>query len=322
MMTDIARVRRTRRSARTVSWLGGLLAALVTAAVVSAAVVSAAGVSAAGLSAAPASAAPRHIRIAWGINQNLWDQFLEKVPRAHAVRVFYNSRNHIPVHWPAFLKSPWVTMSLRPMPGPLLSGKLDAKLRRLIRSAPKHSQLTIWHEDAVGNNPLGYPSQLRDPARYIRMQEHMERLVKGSNVRFGTIGCGAMLQAEKWFAPHLDWYGYDFYDNKRYWNRDGTLSRTKVWRRMNGNFAAFRAVSGERYPRIVIGEANSPRNSHRANWFTFVARWFDTHDRRQPTRILTFWHASSGLPQGGLSGPWPPSKAVIRRLAYLAKLYS
>jgi len=122
-----------------VSWLGLLVAVAL----------------AADVSAARASVAPKHVRIAWGINQNLWDQFLEKVPQAHAVRVFYNSRNHIPVHWPAFLGHPWVTMSLRPMPGPLLSGKLDAELRRLIDSAPQHSQLTIWHEDAVGNNPLG-----------------------------------------------------------------------------------------------------------------------------------------------------------------------
>jgi hypothetical protein len=311
MMTDTARARYPRRSARIVSWPGGLLVA----------VAAAAGVSAVPASAAPASA-PGHVRITWGINQNLWDQFLQKVPRAHGVRVFYNTKNHIPIHWPAFLGNPWVTMSLRPMPGPLLSGKLDAKLRRLIRSAPPHSQLTIWHEDAVGNNPLGYPTQLRDPARYRRMQEHMERLVKGSNVRFGTIGCGAMLQAEQWFAPHLDWYGYDLYDNSRYWNKDGTLSKIKIWQRMSGNLVAFRAVSRERNPQIVIGEANSPRNSHRANWFTFVARWFDTHGGRQPTRILTFWHANSGLSQGGLSGPWPPSKPVIRRLAYLANKYA
>src|SRR5215472_3761150 len=220
----------------------------------------------------PAHAVIGHVRITWGVNQAVWDNFLAAVPRANGVRVYYDTENYVPPSWPMFLQDPWVTLSLRPMPGPLLSGKLDARLRRLIRSAPPHSQLTIWHEDAVGNNPLGYPAALRDPARYIRMQKHMERLVRRSNVRFGTIGCGPMLQAEKWFAPHLDWYGYDFYDNSRYWNKDGTLSRAKIWHRMDGNLAAFRKVSGERFPLIAIGEANSPKGAHRASRLTYLAR--------------------------------------------------
>jgi hypothetical protein len=41
-----------------------------------------------------------------------------------------------------------------------------------------------------------------------------------------------------------------------------------------------------------------------------------THDAHRPARIITYWR-----PQGGLSGPWPPSRGVIRRLPWLSQIY-
>jgi hypothetical protein len=79
----------------------------------------------------------------------------------------------------------WVTLSIRPKPSDLLSGKLDARLKALINSAPAHSELTVWHENYPGD-PLGYPHSVNNPRTAVAMQRYMERLVKRSNVRVGT----------------------------------------------------------------------------------------------------------------------------------------
>jgi len=203
----------------------------------------------------------------------------------------------------------------------LFHHRLDTELKALISTAPAHSDLTIWHENAVGNNPLGYPPSVHNAKTNVRMQEYMQRLVTGSHVRFGVIVCGPANQVTNWLAPHLDWYGYDFYDNPRYWNKDGSLSEVKEQGRMTANLAAFRAVSGERYPQIRIGETNSAWDNHRKNWFGWEAAWFGTHDGNRPAWVLTFWNSDHGKDSGGLSGPWPPSLPVIQRLRYIAKEY-
>jgi hypothetical protein len=272
------------------------------------------------IAAAPASAATRHVRITWGIDQGYWDQFRAQVTYAHGVRVYYDKTDDIPVSWPMFPQSPWGTLSLRPSRGALLSGRLDRAIRRLVRSAPPHSQLTIDHENIDGGgkaNPLRYPPSIHNAVSFVRMQRHMERLCKGTNVRFGVLAIGPVSgPAEKWIYGGDDWFGYDIYDNKLYWNRDGTLNERKLWGRLSGDLAAFRRISGRRHPFITIGETNSPRDAHRANWFGYIARWFDTHNGETPARILTYW-----TPGGRLSGAWPPSRPVVRRLRYLSALY-
>jgi len=275
-----------------------------------------------GLAAAPAHAATRHERIAWGVNRNYWDKFHAAVPGSKAVRVYYDQPDVFPSTWPTRAgKGVWTLLSIRPKPWPLFHHRFDAQLKSLIASAPAHAELTIWHENAVGNNPLGYPSYMRDPARYIAMQEYMQRLVRGSRVRFGTIFCGPGDQITKWLAPHLDWYGYDLYSNFRYENKNGTLVEAKIWGRMDTNLAAIRQVSGERYPLIRLGESNTPKDFQRVTWFTWVAAWFAHHDGNRPAWILTYWNPLHGHLQGGLSGPWPPSASVVRRLRWLTELY-
>src|SRR5262245_41899514 len=288
------------------------------------------------VAAVPGSAAEsRHERICWGANRGTWDAFHRAIPASHCVRVYYDEPNVFPRHWPDRAgKNVWTLLSIRPTPW-LLHHRLDRELRALIATAPAHSLLTIWHEDAVGNNPLGYSGAVRNAAIYRRMQTYMERLVHGSKARFGTIGCGPVNQAEKWYAPHLDWYGFDLYLNDRYLaggqlrngaspftTRGGTLSKAKVWARLDANLAALRKVSGERYPLIRIGESNASPDSYRKMWFTDLASWFASHDGNRPAWIDTFWRDGETARDGGLSGPWPPSAAVVHRLNWLSNLYS
>ena len=270
----------------------------------------------------PAQTSTSHVRIALGSNRGTWTDFKAAIPEAKAVRVYYDAVNVFPDRWPDRAgPHVWTLLSIRPGPWDLLHGKLDAQLRTLIGSAPAHSDLTIWHENAVGNNPLGYPSSVHNPATYVRMQNHMERLVQGSRVRFGVIVCGPANQVSGWLAPGLDWYGYDFYDNSRYWNADGTLNRDKQWSRMTANLDTFRQVSGERYPPIRIGEANSPLDNHRKNWFRNIAQWFASHDGNRPAWLLSYWNSDHGKTAGGLSGPWPPSLPVIQELRSISWEY-
>ena len=294
---------------------------------------------AAGITATQApghAATTRHVRICWGSNRGTWDAFHRAIPASRCVRVYYDKPNVFPRHWPDRAgPDVWTLLSIRPTPWMLLHHRFDRTLRELVATAPAHSLLTIWHENAVGNNPLGYSGSVRNPAIYRRMQTYMERLVHGTKVRFGTIGCGPVNQAEKWYAPHLDWYGVDLYLNDRYLaggqlrnspspftSRGGVLSKAKVWARMDGNLAALRKVSGERYPLIRIGESNASPDSYRKMWFTDVASWFASHDGNRPAWIDTFWKDGETARQGGLSGPWPPGAGVVRRLNWLTHVYS
>lgn len=270
----------------------------------------------------PSSAqATPHVRILWGVNRNFWQAFKSKVPLAQAVRVYYDTENVFPATWPDSAgKGVWVTLSIRPNPSDLLSGKLDARLSALLNSAPAHSELTIWHENYPGD-PLGYPRSVNNARTAVAMQEYMERLCKGTRVRFGVIISGPASNELAWIAPKLDWYGVDLYDNKRYWNRDRTLSKEKIWARMTNNLIAFKKASGERHPMLRLDETNTPWDNHRRHWFLWVAQWFGTHDANRPVRILTYWNPKHGHASGGLSGPWPPSAPVVHILRLLSEAF-
>jgi hypothetical protein len=262
-----------------------------------------------------------HVKIVWGVNRNYWQAFKTRVPLARAVRIYYDTENVFPATWPRRAGSGvWVTLSIRPNPADLLSGKLDTQLKALIHSAPAHSELTIWHENYPGD-PLGYPRSVNNAHTAVAMQEHVEKLCKGTRVRFGVIISGPAGQEIAWIAPKLDWYGVDLYDNKRYWNRDRTLSKQKIWARMTNNLIAFKKASHERHPLIRLDETNTPWDNHRRNWFMWTAQWFASHDGNRPARIMTYWNARHGHASGGLSGPWPPSRPVVRVLRHLSKTF-
>ncbi len=125
---------------------------------------------------------------------------------AKAVRVYYDGENQFPVAWPNRLPGAWMTLSLRPNPHDLLSGRLDDQLHAIIPSAPAHSELAFWHENIPGN-PLDYPSYVNNPATARRMQRYGQWLCRGTKVRFGVIICGPAVQMPEWIAPAAVWAG-------------------------------------------------------------------------------------------------------------------
>jgi hypothetical protein len=133
-----------------------------------------------------------------------------------------------------------------------------------------------------------------------------------------VITCGPAIQQIDWLAPGLDWYGDDLYEFPRLRGPAGTMSQAKIIARLNSNLDAWRRKSGRRWPSVRLCETNSPFDSHRENWLTWIAQWMATHNGR---RMLTYWNPDAGASQGGLSGPWPPSQAVVRRLRWLSEEY-
>ncbi len=251
-------------------------------------------------------------RVTIGVNRDDWTQFKAAIPRAQDVRVYYDAENVFPATWPTRAKGAWVTLSLRPNPSDLLSGKLNAQLKALFASAPAHSEVTFWHENEPGN-PLKYARSVNNARANVAMLKYGEKLVKGTKVRFGQIICAPANRMQNWIAPGLDWYGIDLFANPNYENQDGTLSKAKIWVRMNNNEAVFRAKTGRRWPSIRFDESNARRDVHRKNWFTYLAEWLHGHGGG---RLLTRWTRV----RTKLAGPWPPSQPVITQLRLLTSL--
>ena len=266
---------------------------------------------AAGFTTAPGN------RIVFGANRGIYPKLNAAVPLAVGLRMFIDGENQFPAAWPDPLPGAWMTLSLRPNPGDLLAGKLDAQLKAVIDSAPAHAELAFWHENTTGN-PLGYPSYVNNASAAVRMQHYGQGLCRGTQVRFGVITCGPAIQQLDWIASGLDWYADDLYDFPRLRNPDGTLSQAKIVARLDSNLDAWRKRSGRRWPAIRICETNSPFDSHRKNLFTWMAQWMSGHNGR---RILTYWNPDAGAANHGLSGPWPPSGTVVRRLRSLSEDY-
>ena len=261
--------------------------------------------------------APAKSPLVFGANRRAYPQVHAAIPRAIGARIYYERENEFPSTWPHRLPGTWMTLSLRPNPHDLLSGKLDDQLNAIIHSAPLHAELTFWHENN-GGNPLGYPHYVNNPQAALLMQHYGLKLCRGTNVRFGVITCGPAKQQLGWMARGLDWYGDDLYDFTRFHNPDGTLSKAKIYSRLEANLETWRKRSGRTWPHIRICETNSPHDSHRKNWFTWLAEWMAGHNGH---RILTYWNAEHGLDHQGLSGPWPPSPDVVRRLRHLSVDY-
>jgi hypothetical protein len=277
-------------------------------------------ISAGGLAVAGAlglrSVTPRN-RIIFGAILSVYPKLHAAVPRARGLRMYFGGENEFPAAWPDPHPGAWITLSLRPNPDDLFSGKLDDQLKAIVNSAPAHSELTFWHENTTGN-PLRYPRYVNNAAAAVRMQHYGHRLCRGTQVRFGVITCGPAMQQIDWLAPGLDWYGDDLYEFPRLRGPDDTISKTKIIARLDSNLDAWRKKSGRRWPSIRICETNSPFDAHRPDWFTWIAQWMAAHNGR---RMLTYWNSHAGVAQGGLSGPWPPSPDVVTRLRSLAEIY-
>ncbi|MGI9005377.1 MAG: hypothetical protein ACR2FU_04115 [Streptosporangiaceae bacterium] len=282
-------------------------------------VAGAAGLAPALLSAAssPSPASAPSAKIVFGADRSGYDGLHSATPLAVGLRWYLKDENELPSAWPDIHPSTHMTLSLRPNPADLLSGKLDRRLKAIIDSAPPNSELTFWHENTTGN-PLRYPHYVNNARAAISMQKYGKKLCAGSKVRFGVITVGPVIGQTHWIARGLDWYGDDLYEWPKLRGPHNSFDATKVIARLNQNLAAWRKASGQRRPAVRICETNSPYDSHRAEFFATIAQWLAGHNGN---RMLTYWNPRGSLANGGVSGPWPPSKPVIRRLTSLAEHY-
>ena len=258
-----------------------------------------------------------HTSECWGSNRGNWDAFHAAVPHAHCVRTYYDTTDVFPNQWPITAgKGTWVMLSIRPSYAALMSGQMDARIHGLCASAPPHSMITAYHENA-GGNPLHYPPSIHNPAHFVAIQKRMERLCHGTHARFGVIIIAPYGSVLNWIYRGDDWFGYDFYAFSRYLNRNGTINVSAVQDRMTNNLKAVQRFTGRRYPLFELGETNASKGSQRKTWFATIASWFDNHDGHRGGWILTRW-VSKGATSSGLCGPWPPSAGVVSELRHLA----
>jgi len=279
----------------------------------------AAGLAIAGASTLSTSGPATSNKIVFGSDRSGYPGFKHAAPLAVGLRWYFNDENEFPpgMTWPKPYPGTHMTLSLRPNPKDLFAGKLDHKLKAVIHSAPANSELTFWHENTSGN-PLKYPHYVNNAHTAVRMQKYGKKLCQGSKVLFGVITVGPVHIQRDWIAPSLDWYGDDLYEFPKLRNANNTFSRKKVVARLNQNLAAWRKVTGKRWPAIRICEANSPYDAHRAAFFATIAHWLAGHNGN---RMLTYWNPRGDLAHGGLSGPWPPSKPVLSELTFLTRRY-
>lgn len=309
-MKETQNGRRAWSSSFAVSRREALSAALVAGGAVS---LGRASVARASIGTAPSSSAG----IVFGADRSGYAGFNAASALAVGLRWYFNSENDFPPRWPEIYPQTHMTLSLRPNPAELLSGRLDNQLKAIIGSAPPNSELTFWHENTTGN-PLRYPRYVNNARAAVAMQQYGKKLCAGSGVLFGVITVGPVVQQRDWISADLDWYGDDLYEFPKLRNPDNTFSQQKVIARLYQNLSAWQTASGQRTPAIRICETNSPYDSHRSEFFTTIAHWLAGHNGN---RMLTYWNPRSSLAEGGLSGPWPPSQPVVSRLSSLSRTY-
>ncbi len=247
-----------------------------------------------------------------GCNSRIFDPMLEAGINVRTFRAYRDKYNFIPAAWPSKESAPdaRVMLSIRPVPDDLLAGRLDDQLTALIATAPPGVKLSAWHE---ASNLKGYPGYIRQDATMSAVHEYMQRLCRGSNVRYGSIICAVPSQVRSWMGTGLDWYGLDVYDfgGGQFRNWWGGISKARLFARLDDMLSTCRQLSGTDSPGIDICETNSPRPRYRADWFALLAEWMSANGGGC---IETFWN-----PTGPLSGQWLPDDdktiAALRSIA-------
>jgi len=259
--------------------------------------------------ARPARASTRR-RLIIGADEGWFSQVHAAVPAASCRRVYFPDHNDIPGQWPSTRDARTTVVSIRPVPADLLAGRLDARIKAFLRTAPPGSDLTAWHE--AGNLP-GYPSYLTAPTMRA-VHAHMHRLCRHTNVRYGPILCMHPRDMPPWMIPGLDWYGLDIYDWPEFRHPDGTLNiNGALYPRLDQWRATIGQLTKTRSPVLNICETNSSRVEYRPQWFTAVARWMSGNGGQ---RMLTYWSKAHGD-----AGVWlPHDTAVIKSLAHAGTL--
>ena len=259
--------------------------------------------------AGPAGAAG-YRKLLIGADEGWYSQVHAAVPAVSCRRVYFPEHNYIPGQWPSTRDARTTLVSFRPLPADLLAGRLDARIKAFLHTAPPGSDLTAWHE--AGNLP-GYPSYITAPTMRA-VHAHMHRLCRHTNVRYGPILCMHPLSMPPWMVPGLDWYGLDIYDWLEFRNPDGTLNiNGALYPRLTQWRAVIQQLTKTLSPVLNICETNSNRVEYRPQWFTAVAHWMS---RNGGQRMLTYWSNAHGD-----AGPWRPrDTAVIKSLARAAAL--
>lgn len=196
---------------------------------------------------------------------------------------------------------------------------LDGQLKHLMSTMPAHAVLTNWQEAGPGN-PLHFPGYV-NASNTSRLHNHMQSLVNSVQANGGHVDYGQIVLADpthsgftSWLGHNLDTYMVDIYDfnTGTYRNSNGTLSQSKINKRMGNYKSAFASVTSAT-PLIHITETNSPMDSHRKNWFLFLTEWMSANNGY---RVVSHWD-----PTGPDSGPWPPSRTVLDYFQTLQKKY-
>src|SRR5262245_46014356 len=74
----------------------------------------------------------RRNHIIFGATLGAYPKLNAAVPRAIGLRMYFDGENEFPSAWPDPHPGAWITLSLRPNPDDLFSGKLDGQLRVVI----------------------------------------------------------------------------------------------------------------------------------------------------------------------------------------------
>jgi len=248
-------------------------------------------------------------RLVIGANEPWFTDVHQAVPAVTCRRTYYGEHDYIPATWPVTTGATSQSVSIRPVPSSLLSGRLDARLKAFIGSALPGSFLTAWHE---AGNLAGYPRYI-NPPNMRAVHRHMNRLCQGTNVSYGPILCMHPDSMPPWLVPGMGWYGLDIYDWPEFhFPGGGPLDiHGRLWPRLSQWKAVIQKTSGHRNPELAICETNALNPSHRPKWMLAVAEWMTGNGGR---RMLTYW-SRHGV------GPWlPQDQAVILALRHCTRL--
>jgi hypothetical protein len=248
-------------------------------------------------------------------NIHLWDY----VPSANAYRqhlyqmvngkmVWPSVNGPIPATWPELPAGKVGFYTIYPNPDQLLAGRLDARLRAFIRSAPQQGGVLTAYAEADARPgeggqfaPLGLAR-----ARLHQVHAHLQALCHGSRVKYGAVLCGVSPAHVAFAIPGLDFYALDWYDAP-----DPPLFQAlNQWRH---NIETI-----QRSPVLAIAETNSNVPARRPYWFSAVFGWLKGYQLENGGRALGYW--SYWHPLGPLSGPWLPDDiATIAALNSIGK---
>lgn len=219
--------------------------------------------------------------------------------------------NVFPTPWPIHGPSSRMLVSVYPDLRDFLAGRLDKQVRDMIANAPPGSMLTAWHEVMS----LPYTQRYLTPSNVYQMHRRMERLCRGSNVRYGCLlGGGDLRYLMRYVPPALGYYGLDLYGNLGILQHPRWMHPFRRWEQFKA-LARTKHKSG--YPWLVIGETNCPVQAIRGDWLKLVASWVAGYGGRA-LGLFTFW-----ADHGGLSGPWDPTdRATVNAMKGICSRYA